>query len=139
MVTRQTHGQIHIKTNQKIHYFLKEAAADDLQLSLRGECMTPSLQNGSNIKVRSTSFYWPGDVLVFRDPNDRLLAHRLIGYYRRGGKWKCLTQADNARRPDSGVSSAQVIGKVVSTPVSLRHRMSAAWRYIRHVARFLLR
>jgi hypothetical protein len=101
--------------------------------------MTPGLRNGSNVKVRSTRFYWPGDVLVYRDRNDQLLAHRLIGYYRREGKWKCLIQADNARRPDSGVLSEQVIGKVVSTPVSLRQRTSAAWRYISHVARYIHR
>ncbi|MFT5098286.1 MAG: phage repressor protein C with HTH and peptisase S24 domain [Lysobacterales bacterium] len=128
---------MHINTNQKIHHFLKEAAADDLQLSLRGDCMTPSLHNGSNIKVRSAGFYWPGDVLVYRDQNDHLLAHRLLGYYRRQGNWRYLTQADNARRPDMGVAAFQVIGKVLSAPVSLRHRISAAWRFTRHVARYL--
>ena len=133
----QIHRQIHINTNQKIHHFLKEVAADDLQLLLRGDCMTPSLRNHSNIKVRSMGFYWPGDVLVYRDRHNHLLAHRLLGYYRRQGNWRYLIQADNARRPDMGVLASQVIGKVISTPVSLRHRISAAWRYTRHVARYL--
>ena len=99
--------------------------------------MAPNLQNGSNIKVRSMGFYWPGDVLVYRDQNNQLLAHRLLGYYRRRGSWKHLIQADNALRPDMGVPASQVIGKVISTPVSLRHRISAAWLYTRHVARYL--
>jgi hypothetical protein len=133
----QIHRQMHINTNQKIHHFLKEVAADDLQLPLSGDCMTPCLPNGSNIMVRSTGVYWPGDVLVYRDRDNRLLAHRLLGYYRRQGNWRYLIQADNALRPDMGVVASQVIGKVISTPVSLRHRISAAWRYIRHVARFL--
>jgi hypothetical protein len=130
---------MHINTKQRIHHFLKEAAADDLQLALRGDCMTPNLQDGSNIKIRNTGFYWPGDVLVYRDQHDHLFAHRLLGYYRRQGNWRFLVQADNARRPDMGLQASQVIGKVISAPISLRHRMNAAWRYIRHVARYLHR
>jgi hypothetical protein len=128
-----------IDTNQEIHRFLKEAAADDLQLLLRGDCMTPCLRNGSTIKVRNTGFYWPGDVLVYRDQHNQLLAHRLLGYYRRQGNWKYLIQADNAPGPDAGVAFAGVIGKVISEPVSLRHRISAAWRYARYAARKLHR
>ena len=122
--------------DQKIHHFLKESAVDDLQLALHGDCMMPTLRGGSNIKVRSTGFYWPGDVLVYRDQHNHLLAHRLLGYYRREGNWRYLIQADNARRPDMGVAASQVIGKVISAPVSLRHRIRAAWRYTRHVARY---
>lgn len=79
---------MHFNANQKILHLVKEAATDDLKLALRGECMSPNLQNGSDIKVRNTGFYWPGDILVYRDKQDKLLAHRLLGYYRHQGEWR---------------------------------------------------
>lgn len=119
-------------TNKKTHQFLAEAAADNLQLPLRGDCMTPCLNNDSIIDILSADFYWPGDILVYRDRNDRLLAHRLLGYYRRDGEWKCLIQADNAQGPDMGAYPSQIIGKVVSEKPSVRQRLMAIRRYTAH-------
>ena len=122
-------------SDPRIHHFLREIASDELQLTVQGDCMTPSLGNGERIEITGARFYWPGDILVYRDQYGRLLVHRLLGYYRRNGAWKYLIQADNARGADMGAVRSQIIGKVVSTKPRLNNRIAAIWRYLGHATR----
>ena len=114
------------------------AAERPVRIRITGDCMAPRLRDGAYVWVQSKPRYWPGDVLVIRSRFGGLVAHRLIGRYRRHCAWRWLTQADSAPRPDCAVTAAEIVGKIsqgecspdlISVP--LRHRVWAAWRFLR--------
>ncbi len=74
-----------------------------LEMNVNGQCMAPGIESGSRIAVRTARRYFPGDIIVVHDHARRLVAHRLLLVYRRRGRWKALTRADNAQRPDAAV------------------------------------
>ena len=117
------------------------AAERPLRIRITGDCMAPRLRDNAYVWVHARRRYWPGDVLVIRSRSGQLLAHRLIGVYRRHGHWRWLTKADSAPRPDFAVSAAEIVGRLsggecssalVSVP--FRDRMLAAWRFLRFAA-----
>ncbi len=115
----------------RIYRQLQDIAADDgVTVRIVGDCMQPILRSGVHVQIVRTRFWWPGDVLVFRDSTGRMVAHRLLGFYRRNGRWKLLTQADSARRPDQAVYPEQVLGKAVDIPVTVVCRIRAYTRYL---------
>ena len=77
-----------------------------------GECMGENLPHGCVATVVRKSFYWPGDVLVLGRGDDRLVSHRLLGYFPGTNGWNILTKADVERHPDAPVPLPRIIGKV---------------------------
>ena len=109
---------------------LQESAEERLSVSIYGDCMAPHLTAGQRVSVQALRRFWPGDILVFYSPRqDRLIAHRLIGAFRRDGRWRLLTQADNAQNPDPALEPHQVIGRVVEPRTSPGKRLAAACRF----------
>jgi len=114
------------------------AAERPVRVRITGNCMAPHLRDSACVWVQSKRWYWPGDVLVTRSRFGGLVAHRLIGTYRRHGASRWLTQADSAPRPDCAVTAAEIVGKISKGECSpdlvwvpLRHRVWAAWRFLR--------
>jgi hypothetical protein len=116
---------------------LKSLALDDeLSIRINGICMLPLIKDGAMVSIRKQSFYWPGDILVKREHNGRLSAHRLIGFYPRKGQLYFVSRADNTKSADAAVPGAQIIGRVsggecaksaVSVPV--RYRIKAVGQF----------
>jgi hypothetical protein len=75
--------------------------------------MAPGIADGALVSVARRPRYWPGDVLVFRAADGRLMAHRLIGAFRWRGQTRLFTRADNAQKLDTAICAADVIGRVV--------------------------
>jgi hypothetical protein len=114
------------------------AAERPVRIRITGDCMAPRLRDNAYVWVQARRRYWPGDALVIRSPAGALMAHRLIGAYRRRGHWRWLTQADSTPQPDFAVTASEIIGRLsggecspelISVP--LRHRVWAAWRFLR--------
>jgi phage repressor protein C with HTH and peptisase S24 domain len=110
---------------------LRAEAVTGFEVRIRGDCMTPVLHHGDRVLVRASRYYLPGDILVHLAPDGRRLSHRLLGYYRRRGGWRLLTQADNSTRPDTAIAPQQVLGKVTNIGIDLRQRVWAAARFFR--------
>ena len=113
-----------------------------MSLRVNGDCMAPLVTSGAVVSVVRRRFYWPGDPVVVHATDGRLLAHRLLGFYRRRGGWRCVTQGDNAPYPDSALPWSSVVGRVeggdcgaLVTRVPLRHRLLACGRFLRHALR----
>lgn len=113
---------------------LSQLPGTQFQFSIRGQCMEPVLTDGQVVTVSKSHIYLPGDILVILSQQGQCLAHRLVGYYWRDGGIKFLTQADAADKPDQGVRSNQVIGKL-ACPVSLMQRLTSLGRFARFVLR----
>ena len=75
--------------------------------------MAPDLPDGAVVEVARARFYWPGDVLVLRAADGRLLVHRLLGYRPHRSAWHLVTQADAAALPDAPAAREQLIGRLV--------------------------
>ena len=112
---------------------------EPVELVVRGVCMTPRLRDGDRVVVAPQRRYWPGDVVAFRSLAGPLLVHRLLGPVRRAGSWWVLAQGDARSRPDEPVTWDQVLGKVrdcaTGPATTLRDRVGACSRYLRHLAR----
>jgi hypothetical protein len=115
-----------------VHRALREMASDGVRIRLDGDCMTPDLVSDEEYTVRRHRFYWPGDVLLFQARDGTLTTHRLLGAYPRAGRWKLLTQADAAQRPDFAVPTDQVIGRVEEAQP---RRLFALGRFLRFCLR----
>ena len=92
-----------------LKYLINEAP---LKMRITGTCMMPLIEDGATIQVSRQRIYLPGDILIKRAHNNRLIAHRLIGCYPRKGGLHYVTQADNAVNADLAVSASQVVGKL---------------------------
>jgi hypothetical protein len=92
---------------------LRELAADTpLRFRIQGCCMSPLLEDGAVVEITDKKFYWPGDVLVFRGRDGRVLVHRLIGLYPCFGGIRYITKADRAFQPDASVGRQRILGVV---------------------------
>jgi Peptidase S24-like len=110
-----------------------------LRIRINGNCMAPSIRDGSVVEVEARKRYWPGDVLVLRSGADQLIAHRLIGGYRKDGMVKLMTQADNGGRPDGVIAADRIVGavcggdcaqKVIRVPAA--SRLLSLARFVRY-------
>jgi len=97
------------------------AALSDLTIRVSVRCMSPVIPEGAELRVRRHRLYWPGDVVVFRRHDGRLLVHRVIGWYYRESRWKLMTRADNASSADAAITAEHIVGAV-------SHVNGAAWR-----------
>lgn len=121
---------------ERVFAALREIAAEDpVEVRVVGDCMAPLLADGGRVRVRPARFYWPGDVVVVRSAEGRLLAHRLLGLrpWRGGLAW--VTQGDGCDFPDTPVSRAALLGRVAGIAPSLGDRLRAAGRLLTRALR----
>lgn len=132
-----------ISNSLSIHHAVRQLTRDEpISVTVKGECMMPWIETESRVDITPASFYWPGDVIVALSNNSHYLVHRVIGGYWRSGKFKLLTQADSALRPDMAVLPGDILGKVtggschphaVSIPIT--HRLKALLRFMRFLVK----
>jgi len=96
-----------------------------VEVSVRGDCMAPLLADGERVRVAAARVYWPGDVLVFRAADGRLLAHRLLGYRPFAGGLALVTRGDACVVHDAPVPPAAVLGRIAAARPSLAVRVRA--------------
>jgi hypothetical protein len=115
-----------------------ERLREQLEVRVRGDCMAPLLADGERVRVAAARAYWPGDVVVFRAADGRLLAHRLLGYRPRAGGFALVTRGDACAVHDAPVPAAAVLGRIAAVRPSLAVRArsllrfaSLAWRRLR--------
>jgi hypothetical protein len=109
-----------------------------VEVRVQGDCMAPFFANGGRVLVSAARLYWPGDVLVFRAPDGRLLAHRLLGYRPWRGGIALVTRGDSCIVHDFPVSKTAVLGRVDAVRPSLRGRAAAVLGFLDLVLRRLL-
>ena len=104
---------------------------------VRGDCMTPLIQDQSKVTVEPGSKLKCGDVMVWRDNSERMVCHRFLGRFpgRRGTG--AVSWADSVSRPDGLVAMSRVLGRVskvdgVPLNISLLSRARARLRYLRY-------
>lgn len=114
--------------NDKTLHTLRELAREQpLEVGVRGACMEPVLIDGERISVAPARIYWPGDVIVFRAGDGRLLAHRLLGYRPLRGGLACVTRGDGCTVPDAPVPLSQILGRAAGARFPERVRAVAGW------------
>jgi hypothetical protein len=92
---------------------LRDLASEaPLTAHVRGGCMEPLLSDGARVRIAPRRYYWPGDVVAFRDGAGSLVAHRVVGYWPAGGGWRLLTAADRAGALDSPVARSAILGRL---------------------------
>ncbi len=92
--------------------------------------MGSALPDGSAVRVGARR-PWPGDVVVVRSRDGSLVAHRLLGAYRRDGRLRLVTRGDAVARTDAPVCATRLVGVAdVSVPAGTRALAAArfaAW------------
>ncbi len=101
-----------------------------VEVEVRGDCMAPRLADGERVRVAAARLYWPGDVVVFRAPDGRLLAHRVLGYRLHRGRPALVTRGDTCLVHDAPVPLAQVLGRVAGAAPGLADRAAALRRFL---------
>ena len=87
-----------------------------LVLTVRGDCMLPRLRDGEQVAVAPARRYWPGDIVAFATPQDRIALHRLLGYRLAAGRLVCVTRGDRSDTPDTPISPALLLGRATPPP-----------------------
>ncbi|HKI04882.1 MAG TPA: S26 family signal peptidase [Thermoanaerobaculia bacterium] len=110
---------------------------------VRGGSMAPLFADGDHVLAAAARVYWPGDVVVFRAADGRLLVHRLLGYRLwKKGRWQgglaLVTRGDACAVPDAPVPLGAVLGRVAARP-SLGDRAAALLSFLRLALRRLAR
>jgi hypothetical protein len=101
-----------------------------VEVEVRGDCMAPGLADGDRVRVAAARFYWPGDVVVFRAPDGRLLAHRVLGCRLYGGGLALVTRGDSCAVHDAPVPLSRVLGRVAGDAPSPAARAAALRRFL---------
>src|SRR6187549_2267518 len=106
-----------------------------VEVRVQGDCMAPFFADGDRVLVSAARRYWPGDVLVFRAPDGRLLAHRLLGYRSWQGGIALVTRGDTCVVHDFPVLKAAVLGRISAVRPSLRGRARAVLGFLKILLR----
>ena len=101
-----------------------------VEVNVRGECMAPHFADGDRVRVTAARMYWPGDVVVFRTADSRLMAHRLLGYRPHAGRLALVTRGDSCIVHDAPVPFAAVLGRIETARPSLAVRVRALLRFL---------
>jgi hypothetical protein len=101
-----------------------------VEVTVRGGCMAPQIADGDRVRVAASRLYLPGDVVVFRAGDGRLVAHRLLGYRPWAGRLALVTRGDACPVHDAPVPLAAVLGRVADAHPSLRARLRASRRFL---------
>ncbi len=122
-----------MKLGARVLSALKEMAGEQpLRIRVIGRSMEPSLAEGTWVEVSKARFYWPGDVIAFRDGHKQLVLHRLIGYWPRfspAAALRLVTQGDACSSTDAPIPFSAVLGK--AGKATLRQRLAAGSRLFR--------
>jgi hypothetical protein len=110
-----------------------------VEVRVQGDCMAPFFADGDRVLVSAARLYWPGDVLVFRAPDGRLLAHRLLGYRPWQGGIALVTRGDSCVVHDFPVPKTAVLGRIAAVRPSLWGRVVAILGFLGLVLRRALR
>jgi signal peptidase I len=109
-----------------------------VRLRVAGTSMAPAIRPGDLLSVEPAdpAELSPGEIVVFAREG-RLIAHRLVGI----GNGFLLTRGDRARRNDSPVSGAELVGRVTGierggSPVRPNTRLSLPEQVLCRVLRF---
>lgn len=108
-----------------------------VEVRVQGTCMAPFFADGDRVLVSAARRYWPGDVLVFRAPDGRLLAHRLLGYRPWKGGIALVTRGDACVVHDFPVLKTEVLGRIAAVRPSLWERAGAVLGFLRILLRRL--
>lgn len=101
-----------------------------VEVVVRGDCMAPLLADGERVRVRAARVYWPGDVLVFRTADERLLAHRLLGWRYHAGSLALVTRGDACVVHDAPVPPTAVLGRIAAVRPGLPMRVRSLLRFL---------
>jgi hypothetical protein len=101
-----------------------------VEVTVRGGCMAPLLADGGRARVAAARLYLPGDVVVFRAADGRLLAHRLLGYRLHAGRVALVTRGDACPVHDAPVSRDAVLGRVEAARPTVAQRLRAVRRFL---------
>jgi signal peptidase I len=104
---------------------------EPIPVTIRGDCMVPLLNDGDRVRIKKSRFYIPGDILVYCDGNGDLISHRMLGYYFWKSEWRLLIKADNVHKPDGGVTTNRVLGKVLNSHPGIGMRLRSFGFFIR--------
>jgi hypothetical protein len=110
-----------------------------IEVTVRGGCMAPLLADGARLRVAAGRLYLPGDVVVFRAADGRLLAHRLLGFRLHAGAFALVTRGDACPVHDAPVPLGAVLGRVEAVRPCAAQRLRALLRFAGLVARALCR
>lgn len=106
-----------------------------VEVKVRGECMAPWIGDGHRVSVAAARAYWPGDMVVFRAADGRLLAHRLLGYRPFAGRLALVTRGDACAVHDAPVPLAAVLGRIAAARPGLAVRAASLLRFLGLVLR----
>jgi hypothetical protein len=96
---------------------LRELARErPLALTVRGDCMLPRLRDGERVEIAPARRYWPGDIVAFATPQNRIALHRLLGYRLAAGRLVCVTRGDRSDTPDTPILPSLLLGRALATP-----------------------
>jgi hypothetical protein len=93
--------------------------------------MAPLFADGDRVRVTAARMYLPGDVVVFRAADSRLVAHRLLGYRPYAGRIALVTRGDSCIVHDAPVPLAAVLGRIEAPRPTLAVRARALLRFLR--------
>lgn len=108
-----------------------------LELRLTGQCMAPLIEDGARLEIAARNRYWPGDVIVFRARDGRLMAHRVLGFLPRVRGLLVVTHGDSMAGPDHPVPLRDVVGRVTGGECRASVRRVPLAARARAVGRFL--
>ena len=101
-----------------------------VEVTVRGGCMAPLLLDGARVRVAAARVYLPGDVVVFRAADGRLLVHRLLGYRPHAGRLALVARGDACAVHDAPVPLRAVLGRVEAAHPSAALRLRALLRFL---------
>ena len=92
------------------------AQGGEVRIRARGSSMYPCIRHGDAIEVEpvEVSAVTVGDVVLYRDENDRLVGHRVVKMGGEDLQGTLVTKGDWTPRADPPIYAGQVLGRVVA-------------------------
>ncbi len=109
----------------------------EFRMHINGNCMSPAIKHGDEATVRRSTFYFPGDVIVFRT-NRSFVAHRVLGWIPSRRGIGLLTKGDHCERHDGVIDRSRVLGRL-DAHVAPADRLRALFAFMAVTLRRLLR
>jgi signal peptidase len=91
------------------------AAGASPEVPVRGNSMRPMLRDGDRVRLAPLTHAGAqlGDVVLRVGPSGPII-HRVVGWWPSRDGWRLLTKGDGARRLDSPLPPAGLVGRVVA-------------------------
>lgn len=121
----------------RLHNWVRLLTGDQsVSVLVKGDCMMPWIESDTLVQVAPSRNYWPGDIVIVLSQQGEYLAHRVIGFYKKRGQIKILTQPDSSHQSDTAAYLDAVLGKVMggdchpyAVTIPLHHRLKALLRF----------